>query len=206
MMRPDEVFGLLESYGLPVAGHSVVTGIEEALAAAECIGYPIALKTASPDILHKSDTGGVKLNIFTSQELEETLKHMKARTYLVQKMVSPGVEIIIGGRQDLEFGPVIVLGLGGIFVEIMKDRAIRVLPIDDEIAGEMIDELKGSAILRGIRGRSQVDIEALKTVLVNVSKLLIEHHEIKNLDINPVIVLEEGLGCVIVDAKIECSI
>ncbi len=206
IMRPDEVFRLLESYGLPVAGHAVVTGIEEALTVAEHIGYPVAMKTASPEVLHKSDTGGVKLNISGPRELEETLQHMQAQTYMVQKMVSPGVEVIIGGKQDLEFGPVIVLGLGGILVEIMKDRTIRVLPIDDDVAGEMIDELKGSAILKGVRGRSPADIGALKDVLVNVSKLLIEHPEIKNLDINPVIVLEEVSGCVIVDAKIERSL
>ncbi|MBA4389629.1 MAG: hypothetical protein C0399_01665 [Syntrophus sp. (in: bacteria)] len=205
MVRPDEAFGLLETYGLPVAHHAVVASLDEALKAADRIGYPVAVKTASPEVLHKSDTGGVKLNISGPQELEETLKHMKARICMIQKMVSPGVEVIVGGRQDREFGPVIVLGLGGIFVEIMKDMAIRVLPIDDEIAGEMVDELKGSAILRGVRGRFPADIGALKTVLVNTSKLLIEHPEIKNLDINPVIVLEEGLGCVIVDAKIERS-
>ncbi len=204
-MIPDEVFGLLESYGLPVAGYAIVAGIEEALRAAERIGYPVAVKTASPEVLHKSDTGGVTLNISGPRELEEALRHMKARTYIVQKMVSPGVEMIIGGKQDPEFGPVIVLGLGGIFVEIMKDRTIRVLPLDNEMVCEMIDGLRGSAILKGVRGRSPADIGALKDVLVNVSKLLMEHPEIKDLDINPVIVREEGLGCIIVDAKIKRS-
>jgi acyl-CoA synthetase (NDP forming) len=118
-------------------------------------------------------------------------------------MVPVGCEMIIGGRNDAEFGPVILCGSGGIFVEVYKDTAVRVAPINEEIARQMIAELKGAAILKGFRGRPPYDVEAFVRALVNVSQLLTEHPEIKSLDINPFILFTEGGGGVVVDARLE---
>lgn len=204
-MPPGDAFALLKLYGLPVAEHAVVKNAQEGLAAAEDIGYPVALKSAVPHLLHKTEAGGVELNIAGPGALEEAFLRMPSDRYLLQKMALPGVEMIVGARHDREFGHVILLGLGGIFVEILKDTAIRIVPVNGNTAGEMIDELKGASVLKGYRGKPPVDTEALKGVLVNISRLLVEHPEIAEIDINPAIVLEKGQGCVIVDAKIRVT-
>jgi acyl-CoA synthetase (NDP forming) len=128
---------------------------------------------------------------------------MEGERYLVQKMAQPGHEVIVGGRQDREFGPVVVFGLGGIFVELLRDTSIRVAPIDGRTARTMIAEVKGAAILRGFRGSPPADTEGLSDILVAVSRLLSGNASIRNIDINPVIVGEKGRGCTVVDAKIE---
>ncbi len=202
-LDPEECFALLSRWGLPVAGYAAAKNRDEALARAESLGYPVALKAGTGGLLHKSEAKGVFLDVGDREGLLGALDVMDANRYLVQKMVPRGQEIIVGGRFDNEFGPVVVCGLGGIYVEIMADRSIRVAPVDDETAGMMIDELKGLAILKGARGRKPADIRALKDVIVRVSNLLAENPGILNLDINPVIVYDEGKGCVIVDAKVE---
>ena len=202
-MEPEECFSLLSRYGLPVAGHHVAKDREEALAAAARLGYPVALKTGDGSVLHKSETAGVFTGIGGPEGLARALDAISAHRYLVQKMAPAGYEIIIGGRLDREFGPVIVCGLGGIYVEVVADRSIRVAPVDDAAAGEMIGQLKGHAILEGARGKTPADIAALKDVIVKVSHLLMENPGVVNLDINPVIVHEEGRGCTIVDVKME---
>ncbi len=204
-LESTECFALLSRWGLPVADHGAAQDLNEALAAAERLGYPVALKTGEGGLLHKSEAKGVFLDIRDRAEFLRALDAMGTTRCLVQKMVPPGHEIIIGGRFDREFGPVVVCGLGGIYVEIMADRSIRVAPVDAETAETMIDELKGAAILKGARGRSPADISALKDVIVRVSNLLAENPDIVNLDINPVIVYDDGKGCVIVDAKVEIT-
>lgn len=204
-LEPSECFALLSRWGLPVADHGAAQDLNEALAAVERLGYPVALKAGEGGLLHKSEAKGVFLDIKDRAEFLQALDTMGTTRCLVQKMVPPGHEIIIGGRFDREFGPVVVCGLGGIYVEIMADRSIRVAPVDDETAETMIDELKGAAILKGARGRSPADISALKDVIVRVSNLLTENPYIVNLDINPVIVYDDGKGCVIVDAKVEIA-
>lgn len=204
-LAPDECFSLLKQSGLPVARHAVVENRDDLFAAAGRTGYPVALKLADSSLLHKSEAKGVHLDIRDDRELAGAFEQMGSMRCIVQKMAPSGHEMIIGGRFDNEFGPVIVCGLGGIYVEIMADRSIRVAPVDDENARDMIDELKGSAILKGARGRKPADIAALQDVIVRVSKLLIENPHITNLDINPVIVNEEGRGCIIVDAKVEIT-
>lgn len=202
-LDPGECFALLSQWGLPVADHAAAESRDEVIEAAGSLGYPVALKTGEGGVLHKSEAKGVFLDIGDPEGLMDALDGMDASRYLVQKMVPGGREIIIGGRFDNEFGPVVVCGLGGIYVEIMADRSIRVAPVDEETAGAMIDGLKGHAILDGARGRKPADMIALKDVIVRVSNLLAEHPGILNLDINPVIVYDEGKGCVIVDAKVE---
>jgi acetate---CoA ligase (ADP-forming) len=196
-------FSLLREYGITVADYSLVTTHSEATKKAQEIGYPIAIKTASPLVLHKTEQGGVILNIKNDRELGNAINKMKSDAYLLQKMVPAGIEVIVGGKRDREFGPVILFGLGGIFVEVFKDTVIRSAPVDLTTAAEMIDAVKGSKLLKGFRGSISSDNEALAHVLVNVSRLLMNHPEITNLDINPLIVFEKGKGCVAVDVKMQ---
>jgi acetyltransferase len=203
MMDAANSFSLLRGYGIDVAEYAVVKTAAEALKKAQEIGYPVALKIASPSILHKTDQGGVVLNIKNARVLEKTINTMNADAYLLQEMIPGGIEVIIGGRRDREFGPVILFGLGGIFVEVYKDTALRVAPIDETMAEELLGEIKGSALLKGFRGLKPADFQVLVKTLVNISNLLMDHPEITNLDINPLIVLEKGKGCVAVDIKMQ---
>ena len=155
-MPAGETFALLRASGLSVADYAVVSRLEEALEAAAEIGYPVALKIASPITLHKTEKAGVKLNLGDDASVERAFREMKADQYLVQQMVS-GCETIIGARRDAQFGPVVIFGMGGIFVEIYDDVAVRVAPLDETTATEMINEIKGSVILDGYRGSPALD-------------------------------------------------
>ncbi|HOP87023.1 MAG TPA: acetate--CoA ligase family protein [Syntrophorhabdaceae bacterium] len=205
IMPPDEVFRLLSSYGIPVAEYAIVNNLEQAINKSKRIGYPVVLKIASSKVLHKTEERGVILNIADDKTLKNAFHKMRPGAYLIQKMCAPGYELIIGGKRDSNFGPVVLFGLGGVFAEMFNDVVLRVAPIDKGIAEEMMNEIKGARILKGFRGQKELDRNALAHVLVNVSRLLIEHPEITNLDINPVIVFEKGKGCVCVDGKIECG-
>jgi acetyltransferase len=202
MVDPDTAFSLLKHYKVPVADYSIAKTIDQAIQAAQRIGYPVAAKTASPEVLHKTENRGVVLNVPDNPALEKTLQEMAPGPYFVQKMAPAGTEVIVGGKHDHEFGPVILFGLGGVFTEVFKDTAIRVAPIDEAIAVEMVEKIKGSTILKGFRGQNPRDVKSLAEVLVRVSALLTDHPEITNLDINPLIVLEKGSGCLAVDVKI----
>lgn len=203
MMGPSEAFDLLKRYSVPTVDYEIVRNPMEAIQAASRIGYPVALKIASAEVLHKTEQGGVRLNITGDDELDEGFRQMKGDSFIIQKMVSPGRELIIGARMDAEFGPVLVLGLGGIFAELLKDVSMRILPIDRLIAREMIDQLRGSSLLKGFRGGQTADLRALEDVLLAVSRLCYERRDIINLDINPMIIQQEGRGCVAVDVKLE---
>ncbi|MBF7082854.1 acetate--CoA ligase family protein [Desulfallas sp. Bu1-1] len=211
-----DVLDVLRAYGLSVADYELVNDLSECLRAAEKIGYPVALKTASKDIIHKTEAGGVRLNIENPEELERAFLAMHSATrkhrnkedggFLVQKMAPAGLEVFIGGKQDPEFGPVILFGLGGIFLEVLKDISMRIAPIDERVASEMIEEIKGHLLLKGFRGRQEADVSFLIKCLIRISQLLTDHSEIKNLDLNPLIVLEKGRGGMIVDAKMEIAL
>jgi acetyltransferase len=203
MMDASSSFSLLREYGIDVADYAVVKTAEEALKKAQEIGYPVALKNASPSMLHKTEQGGVVLNIRNALDLRKAIKKINADDYLIQEMAPAGIEVIIGGKKDREFGPVILIGLGGIFVEVYKDTALRVAPIDEAMAEELLGEINGSALLKGFRGLKLADFQVLVKTLVNISNLLMDHPEITNLDINPLIVLEKGKGCVAVDIKMQ---
>ncbi len=200
----DEVFALLRSYGLPVAPWRVVCDLEGALEAAEEIGYPVALKVATPDILHKTETGGVRLNLRDRTSLTEAFLSLRADRYLVQAMSRPGHEVIVGGKRDREFGPLVLVGLGGIFAEVLEDVAIRLTPVDEAGAADMIGRLRGAPLLRGVRGQPRADVTQIGRVMVGISNIMTDHPEIVHLDINPLMVMEEGKGALIVDAKMEC--
>jgi acyl-CoA synthetase (NDP forming) len=198
-------------YGMPVTKISVAKTEEEAVEAAEETGYPIVLKIVSPQVLHKSDTGGVLVNIGDAEGIREgynrILTNVKAHVpnaeitgILVQEMAPNGTEVIIGSTRDPTFGPTIMFGLGGIFVEILKDVSFRLAPITRSDAEEMIKEIKAYKILEGARGISPADQGTIAEILLSTSKMLMECPEISELDMNPVLVYEKGAR--IVDARV----
>lgn len=208
-----EALQLLRDYNLPVPKIGIATTPEEAVNIAETIGYPIVLKIISPDIVHKSDVGGVLINLKDANEvkhgfikiIENVKKHKsdaKIIGILVQQMVSQGLEVIVGSIKDKFFEHVIIFGLGGIFTEILKDISMRVLPITRNDVEEMIREIKAYPILLGYRGLPKRDLESLVQLILNFSKVLEDNPVISECDLNPVIVLEEGKGSYIVDARI----
>jgi acyl-CoA synthetase (NDP forming) len=210
----DEVAGkeLLAAYGIAVPRSVVVPGTQEAGGAVAKLRAPFVVKVLSPDILHKSDAGGVKVNLKTVAEVQEAIREMmrspriaKARIdgFLVEEMAPAGQEMVIGGWKDPQFGPLVMAGLGGIFVEVLADVAFRICPITRLDAEEMLDELKGAALLKGARGRAPVSREAILDALLKVGGeegLLMQHaQDIKEADINPLIVSSDG--AVAVDAR-----
>jgi acetate---CoA ligase (ADP-forming) len=203
LMAPRDVFELLKAHGLDVADYRIVKDLDQGLAAARSLGYPVALKTGDPDVLHKTEKGGVALNLMDDQSVAAAFRSMEGESCILQKMAPAGCEIIIGGRNDAEFGPVILCGIGGIFVEVYKDVSLRVAPVDEKIARGMVESLKGAAILKGFRGTPPYDTERLVTALIQISRLLVEHPEISTFDINPLILFERGKGGLIVDGKVE---
>ncbi|HIH19329.1 TPA: acetyl-CoA synthetase [Candidatus Micrarchaeota archaeon] len=200
-------FSLLSKYGIAVAPYKLVRKPHEAISASAEIGFPVAMKIVSPDALHKTDKGGVVVGIGSSHEAEkaygtlmERFKGVKTEGVLVQKMVGKGaVELIIGGKKDPQFGQLIMLGMGGIFVEVYKDVTFRVCPITAEDAAEMISELRSHSILEGARGRKPVNKAALINALISASKLL-QGENPSEFDINPLMADEKG--CVAVDMRI----
>jgi acetyl-CoA synthetase (ADP-forming) len=206
-----EAKNLCGSYGMPITAIAVATSEENAVKEAEKIGYPIVLKIVSPQVLHKSDAGGVLINIKNEKGLREgyntILKNVKKHVpdaeitgILVQEMAPNGTEVIVGSTNDPTFGPTIMFGLGGIFVEILKDVSFRLAPITKTDAEEMVKEIKAYKILEGARGMPPADQETIVEILLATSKMLMECPEIKELDMNPVIVYEEGAR--IVDARV----
>jgi len=208
-----EALRLCELYGIPVASYGLARSLDEALTIAKKIGFPSVAKVVSPDISHKSDVGGVILNLKDEEDIAKAYEKImnevpkrapNARIYgvLIQKMASPGVEVIVGGTRDPTFGPVVMFGLGGIFVEILKDVSFRIAPLEPEDAEEMIKEIKGYKILEGYRGMPPRDIEALKDIILKVSKLMDEIDNIKDIDLNPIIAYEKGRGALVVDVRV----
>jgi acyl-CoA synthetase (NDP forming) len=199
----QDVLGLLKTYGLAAADYRIVEGLEDGLESTRSIGYPVALKSAAPGMLHKTEEGAVILDIRDDAALEKAFGRIRTGPFLLQKMAPPGCEVILGGRTDPVFGPVVLCGLGGIFAEVYDDVAIRVAPVDAETAGAMVDEIKGGRILKGFREKKPYDVQYLIASIVHISRLLLEHPEIRTLDVNPLILMEEGGGGLVVDAKAE---
>ncbi len=204
-----ESFEMLKAYGIPVPPYGIAKTAEEALKIADKIGYPVAMKVVSPDILHKTDVGCVKLNVGRERVISTFYELVKrAEDYLkadvegvmVQKMMPPGREVIVGMKRDPQFGPLIMFGMGGIYVEVFKDVSFRIAPIDRDEALDMIREVKAYSILKGVRGERPSDINALVDVIVRISKLSLDFDEIVEMDLNPVFVYEKG--CCVVDAKV----
>ncbi len=205
---------IIGAYGIGEGKDFVVNSADEAVKAAQKIGYPVVAKIVSPDILHKTDAGGIKLHLTNDAEVkqayEEILKNAKAYKadaniigINIQEMAKKGIEeVIIGLTTDPQFGPALMFGLGGIFVEIYKDVSFRVCPITEYDAHEMIQEIKAYPILNGFRGRPLADVDTLVDILLKSSKLALDFPEIDQMDLNPIIVYEKGKGCAVVDARI----
>jgi acyl-CoA synthetase (NDP forming) len=193
---------VLEKYGIPTVQHAFVKRDIELGKACAKLKYPVAMKIVSSTVSHKTDVGGIKLNLHNLEEARQAFLELSTipgfEGALVQKQVK-GREIIIGGKQDEQFGPTVLFGLGGIFVEIFKDASVRVCPITQKDATNMITEIKGYKILQGARGSKAVNIPALKKVLLQANKLM-QHEKIKELDINPLIANEKHV--LAVDARV----
>ncbi len=186
---------ILSAYGLFPVPWRQADSMEDALAAARDLGYPVVLKTARPEVIHKSEVRGVRLNLADEPSVREAYEDLRRRLgprVLVQETAAPGVEWFLGGRQDPNFGPVLVTGLGGIYVEVFRETALRVGPVSSAQADRMLDECKASAILGGIRGRDPLDRRALVDMAVRASWLLHDFPEIRELDLNPVGVFPDG--------------
>ena len=198
---------LLQEIGIPIPAQKLTKTKEETLSAVESIGYPVVLKLMAEDIVHKSDTGAVKLNIKTNEETEKAFDELMAiqaqseKTISVQKMADePITELIIGMTTDAQFGPALMFGIGGILVELLEDVSFRIAPITEYDANEMIHEIKGFPILDGYRGKPKADITAIVDTLMKISDLVVKNEEIFEMDLNPVFIYENGLSCV--DARI----
>jgi len=208
-----EARAILEAYGFPVPPSRLAATPEEAIEAAEEMGYPVVLKVASPDILHKTDVGGVKLNLRSAEDVRDAfdLIMYRATRYvpdariwgcLVQKMVPGGREVLIGMSRDPQFGPLVAFGLGGIYVEALKDVVFRVAPFSRQEAEEMIREIRAYPLLEGVRGEPPADHEAMVDALCRISQLVTDFPEIVELDINPLMVFDEGRGAVALDMRL----
>jgi acetyl coenzyme A synthetase (ADP forming)-like protein len=215
-MTEKEAHELLSCYGFPLLKSRLVRDPSEIRSAIAEVGLPVAMKLDSPDILHKSDAGGVRLGIQTEEEANRAFHEIVARAkqyrpsalirgILFQQMAREGVEVILGSTRDPRFGPVCMFGLGGIFVEAMKDVTFRLAPMWETSAENMIQSIKAYRMLQGIRGKPPADIKAVKLNILRLSEMVSNHPEIAELDINPLIVYPEGQGCVVADARIVLS-
>jgi acyl-CoA synthetase (NDP forming) len=202
---------ILEEAGIPTASARLARTADEAVKAGSELGYPVVLKIVSPDVTHKSDVGGVKLDLDSAeavatafQEITKAVKNKQPDARIegvgVQKMARPGIEVIVGMSKDPQFGPVLMFGLGGILVEVLKDVAFRIVPLEPRDASQMIREIKGFPVLEGFRGQEPADVEALEKLLLKVSAFVEAHPEIEELDLNPVFAYRDG--ALAVDARV----
>ncbi|MGI0047390.1 MAG: 4-hydroxybutyrate--CoA ligase [Nitrosotalea sp.] len=204
---------VLKAYGVPLPKSILATKEKEAVLAAKKIKYPVVMKIASPQIIHKSDAGGVKVGLKTAQEVKTAFREIikNAKRYdkkatikgvLVQEMVKGGKETIVGSKQEPGFGPVVMFGMGGIYVEVLKDVTFRITPTTNFEANDMISLIKTNKLLQGVRGEKPSDIQKLSECIQKISQLVTDFEEIKELDLNPVLVFEKGKGCKVVDVRI----
>jgi acyl-CoA synthetase (NDP forming) len=211
LLTEIEAKEILKEAGINVVETKLATSKEQAVAISQKLGFPVALKIASTDVIHKSDAGGVKLGLKTAAQvgkayddimksIKKSFPDAKIEGVSVQKMAKPGVEVIIGMSKDAQFGPVLMFGLGGIFVEILKDVSFRIVPLMKRDAKEMIREIKGFPLLQGYRGSEPVDLENLENILLKVSEFVEKTPEVKELDLNPIFAYKNG--AVAVDARV----
>ena len=204
---------VLKAYGFPLPKSSLAKDETEAVKIAKKIGYPVVMKIASPQIIHKSDAGGVVVNLNSDKEVKDAFKKIvkNAKKYdknaeikgvLVVEMVKGGKEMIIGSKLEPGFGPVIMLGMGGIYVEVLKDVTFKLAPVTSKEADDMISEIKTQKLLKGVRGEKPSDIAKLSECIQRLSQLVTDFKEIKELDMNPVLVMDKGKGCRILDVRI----
>jgi acyl-CoA synthetase (NDP forming) len=206
-----EAIRLLEGYGIPYPEHGLARSPQEAARIADELGYPVVMKVVSPEVVHKSDAGGVVVGLGDATSVRAAYEVMVTRVrsatpdariegVLVCRQAAEGLEVIVGALDDATFGPTVMFGLGGIFAEVLKDVSFRVIPLELRDAEEMLQEIKGYPVLSGARGQSGCDLHAAAELLLSVSRLVTEHAEIKELDLNPVRLYERGL--LVLDARV----
>jgi acyl-CoA synthetase (NDP forming) len=211
LLSEIEAKELLHDAGIPVARTVLATTEDEAKARAEELGYPVVLKIVSPDITHKSDIGGVKVGLNDADAVVSAFAEIMANAakaapdaavsgVAVQQMAPDGTEVIVGMTTDPQFGPVVMFGLGGILVEVMKDVSFRIVPLEERDAAQMIDEIKGRAILEGVRGQPPADKHAITRAILQVSEFVEQNPRVRELDLNPMLVYPDG--AIAVDARI----
>lgn len=216
-----EAKDIMKAYGIPIPAYDTAATADEAVEKSKVIGYPVVLKILSKDIIHKSDAGGVKINLKSDDEVRKAFTEImdNAKNYgkekgidvdlgrgvFISDFAAMGTEIIVGVTKDPQFGHALMVGLGGIFVEVLKDVSFRLIPFTERDAREMLKELKAYKILEGIRGEPERDIESLIGVMLAVSKMIVENPEITELDCNPTFVYAKGKGTLVVDARILVS-
>ena len=210
LLEPEAI-KLLQTYAIPYPGHGVASTSQGAVQIAEGLGYPVVLKVVSPAVLHKSDVGGVVLGLTSARGVRQAYRQIRKSVtdqvpgaeicgVLVCRQAEPGLEVIVGALQDALFGPTMMFGLGGVLVEVLKDVSFRVAPLDRQEAEAMLKEIQGYPLLKGVRGQPGVDIHALADLLVKVAQMITEHHEVRELDLNPVRVYDKGV--LVLDARI----
>lgn len=208
-----EAFDILKAYDIPVVKTKFAKTAEEAIIAAEEIGYPLVMKIVSPQISHKSDIGGIKLSLQNAAEvkaayqdmmnnIQKKLPEASFEGVQLQPMLSGGKEVILGMVHDPTFGPMLMFGLGGIYVEILKDIQFAIAPVDEREAREMITGIKTYPLLAGVRGEKPSDIDALVDTILRVSRLVCDFPEIKEFEINPMMVFEKGKGALAMDLRL----
>lgn len=211
ILLPDEAMDIIKSSGISTPAYALAKTANEAVTAAKTMGFPVVLKIVSPDVLHKSDVGGVVVGVENDKEIErnynEIMNNLTKKVQdadimgmLVEKQVPTTTEVIVGGIRDEQFGPTVMFGLGGIFVELFKDVVFRIAPVTETEALEMIGEIKGYSVLNGYRGTEKLDIQKLSKTVVTVSELISDIDEIKEVELNPLLVYTEGVTAV--DARI----
>jgi acyl-CoA synthetase (NDP forming) len=210
LLTEIETKQILENAGIRTTAARLATSAEEAAGLAAAIGFPVVLKIASSDIVHKSDSGGVTLDLRDEDAVRAAYQQIRAAVQAaepgaridgvaVQPMARPGVEVIVGVSRDPQFGSLLMFGLGGVLVELLEDVSFRLIPITPRDARQMLGEIRAHALLEGYRGREPVSLDAIEQLLLSVSKLIDEHPEIAELDLNPVIAYRDGV--VAVDAR-----
>ncbi|RLF69837.1 MAG: CoA-binding protein, partial [Thermoplasmata archaeon] len=215
-LTTPEVQSILDSLKIPRPQSRIARGIDEAVEAAEAIGYPVVMKIVSRDIIHKSDVGGVALGLDNKKEVIDAYQAIirncrkfrpesRIEGVEVSRMITGGAETIVGGRRDRTFGPIVMFGLGGIHVEVIKDVTFRHFPFSRREALRMIREIKGFPILMGVRGEGMKDISTLADVILKVGALVYNITEIKDMEINPLVVFEQSEGVIALDARIFLS-
>lgn len=203
--------GYLEDYGISYPDHGLARNADQAVTIADRLGYPVVLKIVSPNVPHKSDAGGVLTGVLNSEEVrqgyERILVSVAANTpgaaiegMLICRQAAEGLEVIVGGFDDEVFGPVVMFGLGGIYTEVFKDVSFGIAPLEEPDAKEMLRQVKGYSLLQGVRGQEAKDINRLSELLIKMSQLMIDRKNIKQLDLNPVRVYENGL--IVLDVRI----
>ena len=211
LLTEVEAKQLLKKADISVVDTRLATSRDEAISISQELGFPVVLKIASSDVVHKSDAGGVKLDLGTPEQvgqayddimaaIKKAYPQAKIQGVSVQQMARPGVEIIVGMSKDAQFGPVLMFGLGGVLVEILKDVSFRIVPLVKRDAAEMIREIKGYPLLEGYRGSEPVDVTNLENMILKVSDFVEKNPEIKELDLNPVFAYKDG--AVAVDARV----